>query len=121
MNDHWQSEALHLCAYVMWRLNWIHPFTDGNGRTSRAISYVVLCCRIGDRLPGRQTIPEAISNNKTPYYEALEAADEAFTKGPVDVSKLQELLKTYLAQQLKSVFEDALAEGGNNFSDRKFH
>lgn len=32
------GSALHLCAYVMWRLNWIHPFTDGSGRTSRALA-----------------------------------------------------------------------------------
>jgi len=31
----WQiKSAIHLASYVMWRLNWIHPFTDGNGRTS---------------------------------------------------------------------------------------
>jgi Fic family protein len=27
------ASAIHLSAYAMWRLNWIHPFTDGNGRT----------------------------------------------------------------------------------------
>ena len=37
VNDKWHEEsALHLASYVMWKLNWIHPFTDGNGRTSRA-------------------------------------------------------------------------------------
>ncbi len=41
VNDHWnESTPLHLAAYLMWRLNWIHPFADGNGRTSRIISYV---------------------------------------------------------------------------------
>lgn len=41
VNENWgRRNALHLCAYVMWRLNWIHPFTDGNGRTARAASYL---------------------------------------------------------------------------------
>lgn len=30
---------IHLSAYLMWRINWIHPFSGGNGRTSRAVSY----------------------------------------------------------------------------------
>ncbi|MGA8380648.1 MAG: Fic family protein, partial [Stellaceae bacterium] len=30
VNDNWDiSTPLHLAAYVMWRLNWIHPFADG--------------------------------------------------------------------------------------------
>jgi Fic family protein len=41
-NANWASRtAIHLAAYVLWRLNWIHPFTDGNGRTSRVASYLV--------------------------------------------------------------------------------
>jgi Fic family protein len=37
VNEHWQaSTPLHLAAYIMWRLNWIHPFADGNGRRHRA-------------------------------------------------------------------------------------
>jgi Fic family protein len=50
-----QSTPIHLAAYLMWRLNWIHPFADGNGRTSRIISYVVLSIRAGAILPGTPT------------------------------------------------------------------
>ena len=33
VNDHWEDQnATHLAAYVLWRMNWIHPFADGNGR-----------------------------------------------------------------------------------------
>jgi len=39
VNDNWDnSSPVHLAAYSLWKLNWIHPFTDGNGRTARAIS-----------------------------------------------------------------------------------
>lgn len=69
------SYATHLAAYVLWRLNWIHPFEDGNGRTARAASYLVLNVKIGRKLPGTQTIPEFIARDKTPYYRALEGAD----------------------------------------------
>lgn len=99
--------ALHLAAYVLWRLNWIHPFTDGNGRTSRAASYMVMCCKLGYVLPGKQTIPDQISENKQPYYEALEAADESLRTGELNLAEVEELLSAMLARQLYSVHVDA--------------
>jgi Fic family protein len=68
MDNFAEAQALHLCAYVMWRLNWIHPFTDGNGRTSRALAYFVLCAKVAYRLPGHETVPEQIAADKLPYY-----------------------------------------------------
>ena len=71
VNDNWSTKsALHLATYVLWRLNWIHPFADGNGRTARTVSYVVLNTRLNGLLPGVPTIPEQIANDKTPYYLA---------------------------------------------------
>ena len=112
VNDNWDSQSpLHLSSYVMWRLNWIHPFEDGNGRTSRALSYLVLCVRTGYRLPGATTIPDRISTNKFPYYDALDAADEAWKAGSkTDVSKMEELLGDHLAGQLLEVFNTAKGE-----------
>jgi Fic family protein len=91
----------------MWRLNWIHPFTDGNGRTSRAVSYLVLCLRLGYLLPGKKSIPDQIAEDKTPYYKALEAADDAWVAGHVDLTAMKELLKAMLATQLFAVHEDS--------------
>jgi Fic family protein len=102
--DNWQKSAVHLAAYLMWRINWIHPFSGGNGRTSRSVSYLVLCVRIGWRLPGTLTIPEQIVANRTPYYEALDAADAAYARGQVDVSIMEDLLSNMLAKQLPNVF-----------------
>jgi Fic family protein len=110
VNGNWAKTAVHLSAYTMWRMNWIHPFVDGNGRTARAVSYLVLSVRVGSRLPGTNTIPEQISKGKTPYYEALEAADKACTEGKVDVSKMESLLETFLANQLLSVMQAAKRE-----------
>jgi fido (protein-threonine AMPylation protein) len=36
-----------LAAYTLWRLNWIHPFIEGNGRTARAACYYLICVRHG--------------------------------------------------------------------------
>ena len=101
VNDGWERRtSLHLASYILWRVNWIHPFADGNGRTARIISYLILCLHSGTRLPGTLTIPEQISRNKAPYYSALEDADAKSTGGGVDVSALEELVGNCLAAQL---------------------
>jgi Fic family protein len=108
INEKWAvSSPLHLAAYALWKLNWIHPFTDGNGRTARALSYLLLCARLGYRLPGKNTIPEQIAADKTPYYKALEAADKEWAGEKVDLSVLERLLADLLANQLVSVHEQA--------------
>jgi Fic family protein len=108
VNDNWENSApIHLAAYALWRLNWIHPFTDGNGRTARAFSYLLLCLRLGYRVPGKKTIPEQIASDKTPYYRALEAADKEWEAEKLDLSMLEKLLSDMLANQLASVHEQA--------------
>ncbi len=108
INDNWgEKQPIHLAAYIMWRLNWIHPFVDGNGRTSRITAYMVLCLALGIKIPGIPTIPDQISINKKPYYTALEAADRAAKSGRVDVAELEKLLEDLLANQLASVLKQA--------------
>jgi len=108
VNKQWKAKtALHLCAYVMWRMNWIHPFTDGNGRTARAVAYLVLCIHLGYRLPGRETIPEQIAADKSPYYRALGKADVAAKGGKVDVSAMEKMLSAMLAKQLVTMHQQA--------------
>lgn len=97
-----KANALHHAAYVMWRLNWIHPFAGGNGRTSRTASYLVLSARLRQRLTGTDTIPDQITRNRQPYYAALDAADAAWKKGSIDVSEMESLIADFLARQLSS-------------------
>lgn len=114
VNENWDEQtAVHLAAYTMWRLNWIHPFVDGNGRTSRALSYLVLCVRSGFQLPGRNTIPEQIAQNKNPYYEALEAADASWEKGEINLTSLEEILGRSLAVQLVEAYQHATGSMGD--------
>jgi Fic family protein len=108
INENWPHKtAIHLSAYAMWRLNWIHPFSDGNGRTSRIVSYLVLSVKTGYVLPGTVTIPEQIVQNRLPYFEALEAADKACKEDIVDVSAMEALLEQCLAMQLAKVLDAA--------------
>jgi Fic family protein len=89
-----------LPAYALWRLNWIHPFVEGNGRTARAACYYLICMRHGMLLPGKKIVPERIRENRQPYYEALRAADRAWADGHFDVSELAEYLSSLLKAQL---------------------
>jgi Fic family protein len=91
----------------MWRLNWIHPFFGGNGRTSRAVSYLALCARLGFRLPGEETIPDQIVANRDPYYLALRAADNAWEERRLDVSQMEALMAELLARQLMAIHDKA--------------
>ena len=111
VSANWDRSPLHLSSYTLWRLNWIHPFVDGNGRTARVTSFVVLCVRLGYRVPGTNTVPEQIARDKHPYYQALEMADEAYQKEKsVDVSAMESLLEKLLTAQLASVIKEARRE-----------
>lgn len=110
VNDNWNRSAVHLASYTLWRLNWIHPFVDGNGRTARALSYLILCIRLGYQLPGTNTIPDQISNNKDPYYHALEAADDAYEDQNIDMTEMEKLVEEKLAGQLAGILKDAIGE-----------
>lgn len=111
INSAWsQKDAIHLAAYALWKLNWIHPFIDGNGRTARALSYLLLSAKLGFVLPGIPTISEQLVTQRNSYYDALQASDTIFRKtGKVDTGSLEKLLKSMLFRQLSntpSISED---------------
>jgi Fic family protein len=111
VNDNLHDRTpFHIAAYIMWRHNWIHPFTDGNGRTSRTLSYLVLSIVLGYELPGSPTIPEQIQSDRSSYFDALVAADKAWENGEIDVSMMETLLKNLLGKQPLSVIETASGE-----------
>jgi Fic family protein len=91
----------------MWRINWIHPFFGGNGRTSRAAAYMILCAKLSFVLPGTQTIPDLIVSDRDPYYHALRQADESWEKHNLDLSEMETLMSSLLAKQLVAVHNQA--------------
>ena len=105
VNEHWDATAIHLAAYVMWRLNWIHPFVDGNGRTSQILSFFVLSVKLGFVLPGTPTFPELVKAHRDTYEDALDSADEACRQDRIDVSSMEALIKSLLAKQLAHVYD----------------
>ena len=107
VNDNWHMPGLYLAAYILWRMNWIHPFADGNGRTARVVSYVVLSIKLDSLLPGPPTIPDLIAADKTPYYKALERADDSWKRKLIAVSDMENMLEGMLAQQLLNATQEA--------------
>lgn len=107
VNANWHMSAIHLAAYILWRMNWIHPFADGNGRTARVVSYVVLSVKLESILPGTPTIPDLIAADKRPYYNALEGADDSWKRGIVAMADMEAMLEGMLAQQLLSATQEA--------------
>jgi len=53
-------------------------------------------------LPGTPTVPEQIASDEKSYHKALEAAEQAWVSGRIDVSALEDLLREMLAQQMIS-------------------
>jgi Fic family protein len=105
IHENWDVEGVGdtptgLAAYALWRLNWIHPFVEGNGRTARAACYYLICLHYGALLPGKRIVPEHIRENREPYYEALKLADRAWDDGHIDVSVLADYLAGLLKGQL---------------------
>lgn len=100
-----------LAAYALWRMNWIHPFIEGNGRTARAVCYYLLCARSGTLLPGRKIVPERIREDRAGYEKALIAADQAWDEGHLNVSEMEDYLATLLQAQLD---DDGLPYNGSS-------
>ena len=100
-----------LAAYGLWRLNWIHPFIEGNGRTARATCYYLLCVRSGALLGGRKIVPERIREDREGYENALKAADRAWEDGHLDFSEMEDYLATLLQAQLE---DDGLPNQGGS-------
>jgi len=111
IHENWSivDHPTSLPAYALWRLNWIHPFVEGNGRTARAACYLLICLRAGMLLPGKKIVPERIRENRAPYYEALRAADRHWEDGQFNVSALAD----YLAGLLQDQVNDRQVAAGN--------
>jgi len=89
-----------LASYVLWRLNWVHPFIEGNGRTARAACYYILCVRSGGLPGGKIILPERIRRNRNPYYEALSEADRAWENSDLDFSKMEAYIARLFDEQV---------------------
>lgn len=113
VNRYWtDTDPVVLAAFVLWRMNFIHPFINGNGRTARAACYFVLCLRLGHLLPGKTILPELIKREREAYVLALQEVDASVLAGAFDIAPLHALLSTLLQEQIDSAQEqdDSVSE-----------
>jgi Fic family protein len=98
------ASPVEIASYLLWRLNWIHPFKNGNGRTARAFAYACLCMKVGFVLPGTPTVIDQIMSNKPEYEAALRHADQTFAQfGLPDLRPMMAMVERLLVQQLSSI------------------
>jgi fido (protein-threonine AMPylation protein) len=103
VNKYWElTDPVMLATYVLWRLNNIHPFINGNGRTVRAASYFVLCVKSGGWLKGNEILPQLIRKNRGEYVKALKIADKSYIDGNLDLKELHNFLTKLLQEQLST-------------------
>lgn len=76
---------LYRAAFVMWKINAIHPFNGGNGRVARAVAYLVVVSEVAPVFAG-ESLPTKLKARKPEYLDALRAADKG------DLSKLEQLI-----------------------------
>ena len=90
-----ELDSVNLAAYALWRINYLHPFVNGNGRTARAVCYFILCVKAGGRLPGRVALPQLLRETKRQeYVDALKRADQK------DLTPLVALVREAMTIQL---------------------
>lgn len=101
----------YVAAYALWRLNWIHPFAQGNGRTSRAVCFFILCQRYNLWFPGTPILPELIRRDRAEYCALLTAADKTIgANGLPDLTEIQAFLELRLQEQMSTVQQESLQE-----------
>ena len=109
VNRSWETtDTLTMAAYCLWRLNYLHPFINGNGRTARVLCYFVVCVKSGGWLRGEPILPELIRQERDEYVELLKYADATYKESPSDfLNDLRAFIRRLLDQQIRSVPDDA--------------
>jgi Fic family protein len=103
VNYFWQgTDAVTLAAFTLWRLNYIHPFINGNGRTSRAVCYFILCVKAGGLLGGTTILPELLRREHPRYVQALKDVDDSLKAAKFDLAPVHKIVSELLDEQLKS-------------------
>jgi Fic family protein len=96
-----KGDALDVAAYALWRINWVHPFRNGNGRTARAYAYACLCGHLGVILPGSPTIIDQIMANRDEYERVIRVADDCVKAGTEpDLAPMKAFLDSLLQVQI---------------------
>jgi hypothetical protein len=95
-----RTDEVVLASFVLWKLNYIHPFINGNGRTARAACHFVLCVKAGGWIGGDLILPQLIDRDHDDYVAALRAVDKSAQEGTFDLSPMHQLISKLLKEQV---------------------
>jgi Fic family protein len=90
------KSALERAAFVLWKLNAIHPFNGGNGRVARAAAYLVMVSEVAPIFAG-EPLPAKLKRRKPEYVTGLKKADKG------DLAPLQNLVLACFKEQLADI------------------
>ena len=90
------TSPVHRSAYVMWKINAIHPFNGGNGRVARAVAYLVIVQEVAPVFAG-ESMPTKLKRRKNEYVDGLKAADAG------DLTQLEQLVLECFQQQVSDI------------------
>ena len=90
------QSPLHRAAFVLWKVNHIHPFNGGNGRVARSLAYLVMVTEVAPVFAG-EPLPAKLKARKDEYVLGLKAADKG------DLRLLQQLVLECFQQQVAEI------------------
>lgn len=100
-----EGDPLDVAAYALWRITWIHPFRDGNGRTAFAFAYGCLCLKLGALLPQAATVLDQMLADPAQCNGPLGAADRSVqgdADRPPDLTSLKLYYDELLLRQIRA-------------------
>src|SRR5262249_6502654 len=105
INDNWlHRDVINLCAFIIWRLGWIHPFLDGNGRIARSVAHTVFHIRQG-LLPCQKSLMKLTGDTRTLYRSNVASTELIFQQtGNIDkaLRPLEQWLRDFFRDQLET-------------------
>jgi Fic family protein len=95
-----ENGPVHRSAFVMWKINAIHPFNGGNGRVARAAAYLVIALEVAPVFAG-ESMPTKLKRRKAEYVAGLKAADGG------NLMPLEELVLECYLEQTRQLRQDS--------------
>ena len=79
---------------------------NGNGRTARALAYLIFCSEFGGLLPGEPSFSTIVAGRREEYVLALREADAGEAAGREDLTRMARLVGRCIMEQIGPLLRD---------------
>ncbi len=93
------DDPIQASAHLLWRINWIHPFYDGNGRVAREMAILALLTQFGSEWEGADTISILMNRRRVEYYRVLAEADQLSRSGEYLIGPVESFIASLIVEQ----------------------